>query len=97
MPPSCWTTNARPPPTPRPAPAFRSEPYREPALAGPSYPADEKSLWRLLQDYLEEAGEIEPLAVDWSRPVGLLSPHIDYRPRRRGLCPDLEACGAGGA
>ncbi len=57
---------------------FRSEPYREPALAGPSYPADEKSLWRLLQDYLEEAGEIEPRAVDWSGPVGLLSPHIDY-------------------
>ena len=57
---------------------FRSDPYREPALAGPSYPADEKSLWRLLQDYLEEAGEIEPRELDWSRPVGLLSPHIDY-------------------
>lgn len=58
--------------------AFRAEPFRPPALAGPSYPAAEKELWRLLQDYLEEAAEVEPLAVDWARPVGLLSPHIDY-------------------
>lgn len=58
--------------------AFRAEPFRSPALAGPSYPAGDKELWRLLQDYLEEAAEVEPLAVDWSRPVGLLSPHIDY-------------------
>ncbi len=58
--------------------AFRAEPFRTPALAGPSYPAGDKELWRLLQDYLEEAAEVEPLAVDWSRPVGLLSPHIDY-------------------
>lgn len=58
--------------------AFRSKPYRIPALAGPSYPADEKSLWRFLQDYLEDACDIDPLAIDWSRPVGLLSPHIDY-------------------
>ncbi len=75
---SCWTTLARRLPTPRPARAFRRAPFRAPALAGPSYPADEKSLWRLLQDYLEEAGEIEPRTVDWSEPVGLLSPHIDY-------------------
>lgn len=58
--------------------AFRSEPYRMPALAGPSYPADDKSLWGLLQDYLEDVGNIEPLAIDWTRPVGLLSPHIDF-------------------
>jgi AmmeMemoRadiSam system protein B len=57
---------------------FRAAPYREAALAGPSYPAGEKALWRLLQDYLEEAGDIAPLAIDWSKPVGLLSPHIDY-------------------
>jgi AmmeMemoRadiSam system protein B len=31
-----------------------------------------------LQDYLEDAGGVEPLAIDWSRPVGLLSPHIDF-------------------
>ncbi len=58
--------------------AFRAEPFRTPALAGPSYPAGDKELWRLLQDYLEEAAGVEPLAVDWSHPVGLLSPHIDY-------------------
>jgi AmmeMemoRadiSam system protein B len=58
--------------------AFRAEPFRTPALAGPSYPARERELWRLLQDYLEEAANVEPLAVDWSHPVGLLSPHIDY-------------------
>jgi AmmeMemoRadiSam system protein B len=58
--------------------AFRAEPFRPPALAGLSYPAGEKELWRLLQDYLEDAAEVEPLLVDWSHPVGLLSPHIDY-------------------
>lgn len=58
--------------------AFRRAPFRLPALAGPSYPAGDKELWRLLQDYLEEAAEVEPLAVDWTHPVGLLSPHIDY-------------------
>lgn len=57
---------------------FRSEPYRTPALAGASYPAQDKELWQLLQDYLEEATEVEPLVVDWTHPVGVLSPHIDY-------------------
>ena len=58
--------------------AFRSQPCRAPALAGPAYPAGDKELWRLLQDYLEGAGEVAALPVDWSHPVGLLSPHIDY-------------------
>jgi AmmeMemoRadiSam system protein B len=58
--------------------AYRSAPFRTPALAGPSYPADKKTLWRMLQDYLEDAGEIEARPIDWSKPVGLLSPHIDY-------------------
>ena len=58
--------------------AFRRRPFRTPALAGPSYPAGEKELWRLLQDYLEEAADVEPRPIDWSRAVGLLSPHIDY-------------------
>ncbi|RIK40832.1 MAG: AmmeMemoRadiSam system protein B [Chloroflexi bacterium] len=57
---------------------FRNAPYRPPALAGLSYPADGKALWKLLQDYLEDANGVEPLTVDWSRPPGLLSPHIDY-------------------
>ncbi len=57
---------------------FRAAPFRRPTLAGPSYPADEKQLWKLLQDYLEQAEDVAPLAVDRSQPVGLLSPHIDY-------------------
>ena len=57
--------------------SFRRAPYRHPALAGDAYPGDGKALWRLLQDYLEasDAGEAP---IDWSRPVGVLSPHIDY-------------------
>lgn len=58
--------------------AYRCAPHRTAALAGLSYPAQKQQLWRLLQDYLEEVDHIEPLAVDWSQPVGLLSPHIDY-------------------
>jgi AmmeMemoRadiSam system protein B len=58
--------------------AFRSEPFRSPTLAGVSYPAGDKELWQMVQDYLEEAADVEPLTVNWSHPVGLLSPHIDY-------------------
>lgn len=57
---------------------YRSAPFRPPALAGASYPADEKALWRLLQDYLEAADGVDAAPIDWSHPVGLLSPHIDY-------------------
>lgn len=58
--------------------AYRQAPFRTPALAGLSYPADAGALWQLLQEYLEGADGVETLPVDWSRPVGLLSPHIDY-------------------
>ncbi|MBX3015029.1 MAG: AmmeMemoRadiSam system protein B [Caldilineaceae bacterium] len=58
--------------------AYRTAPYRPAALAGRSYPAQKQPLWRRLQDYLEAADTIEPVPIDWSRPVGLLSPHIDY-------------------
>lgn len=58
--------------------AYRQAPFRPPALAGASYPADASKLWRLLQDYLEETEALEPLTPDWSRQLGLLSPHIDY-------------------
>jgi AmmeMemoRadiSam system protein B len=58
--------------------AYRAAPFRTPTLAGTSYPAEASKLWRLLQDYLEGAETIEPLAVDWSHNVGVLSPHIDY-------------------
>lgn len=56
---------------------FRSAPYRESALAGRSYPAEPRQLWSYLQNYLEQA-DVESAFVDWSKPVGLLSPHIDY-------------------
>lgn len=57
---------------------YRDAPHRTAALAGLSYPAEKQQLWQLLQDYLEAVEPSEQLPVDWSRPVGLLSPHIDY-------------------
>ncbi len=58
--------------------AFRRAPFRTPSLAGAGYPAEPGALWSLLQEYLEDADTAEDDAIDWSRPVGLLSPHIDY-------------------
>ncbi|MCE7984325.1 MAG: AmmeMemoRadiSam system protein B [Caldilinea sp. CFX5] len=58
--------------------AYRQASHRPAALAGLSYPAQRHQLWQLLQDYLEAIDPLEPLPIDWSRPVGLLSPHIDY-------------------
>lgn len=58
--------------------AYRQAPFRSPALAGRSYPADAGQLWRFLQMYLDSAATVPPLTPDWSQPVGLLSPHIDY-------------------
>lgn len=57
---------------------YRTAPFRPPTLAGVSYPAEADKLWHLLQDHLESADAIEPLRVDWTRNVGVLSPHIDY-------------------
>lgn len=57
---------------------YRAAPYRPPLLAGLSYPLEAAALWRSLQDYLE-AESIEPLTLDWSQPLGMLSPHIDYQ------------------
>lgn len=57
---------------------YRRAPYRPPALAGAGYPADEKGLWNLLQEYLEDSDTAEDRSMDWSQPIGLLSPHIDY-------------------
>ena len=39
---------------------YRGLPYRTPALAGPSYPADPVALEKTLDGYMEEVGE-EPL------------------------------------
>lgn len=57
---------------------YRQAPYRPAAFAGASYPAEQRALGKKLQDYLAAADNVEPVPMDWSRPVGLLSPHIDY-------------------
>lgn len=55
---------------------FRAAPFRPPALAGPSYPADADKLRHLLQSYLDKvAGQVPAMSPD-SR--ALISPHIDY-------------------
>lgn len=62
--------------------AFRSAPFRPPALAGNSYPADPDALRQLLDGYLAQVGVGEAPAP--TGPVrALISPHIDYR--RGGL------------
>jgi AmmeMemoRadiSam system protein B len=55
---------------------YRTMPFRPPALAGPSYPAEAKALRRMLRGYSDEAPET-PLAAPTSR--GIISPHIDYQ------------------
>ncbi len=55
--------------------AYRAAPYRPPALAGHSYPAEASALFGLLNDYLESAGETAA-ASEPGR--GVFSPHIDY-------------------
>lgn len=56
---------------------YRGAAFRTPALAGAGYPEDAKALWSLLQDYLESS-DVAADPIDWSQPIGLLSPHIDY-------------------
>jgi AmmeMemoRadiSam system protein B len=58
---------------------YQTAPCRPPALAGHAYPQEAPALWQQLQNYLEAAESIAPLAVDWSHPLGMLSPHIDYQ------------------
>ncbi|MCB0064062.1 MAG: AmmeMemoRadiSam system protein B [Caldilineaceae bacterium] len=58
--------------------AFRTAPHRPPSLAGLSYPREPQLLWRHLQDYLEAVADVDPVTVDWTHPLGMLSPHIDY-------------------
>ena len=69
--------------------SYRGLPYRTPALAGPSYPADPVALEKTLDGYMEKVGE-EPKDSPSPLPspvkgegmnagiVGVLSPHIDY-------------------
>ncbi len=67
--------------------AYRRAPYRSPALAGAGYPGEGRALWRHLQDYLE-ASDAAEAPIDWSKPVGVLSPHIDY-PRGGAVYADV--------
>lgn len=54
---------------------YRSAPFRQPALADQSYPADPAELRRMLDDFLALVGPIEAApATGW----GIFSPHIDY-------------------
>ncbi len=56
--------------------AYRSAPYRTPALAGSSYPADPEELRRYLQSFQDQVPSDRP-AIEDGR--GLVSPHIDYQ------------------
>ena len=61
---------------------YRGLPYRTPALAGPSYPADPVGLEQTLDGYMEEVGEGmysgSGAGKTEEQVVGVLSPHIDY-------------------
>ncbi len=52
---------------------------RFPAFAGLSYPQEKYALQEYLQGFLDDAQHIEMLTIDWSYPIGMLSPHIDYQ------------------
>ncbi|HYL97698.1 MAG TPA: AmmeMemoRadiSam system protein B, partial [Blastocatellia bacterium] len=59
---------------------YRTAEFRDPALAGPSYPEDPDELRTMLDGYVEQAGS-EPNGNRQSHPAelrGLVSPHIDY-------------------
>ena len=55
--------------------AYRAAPFRQPALAGQSYPADPAELRRLLDGYVAAVGQVTPASPTGR---GVLSPHIDY-------------------
>ena len=57
--------------------AYRSAPFRQPALAGNGYPADPDALHRLLASYASEA-RLNGAARANGRLRGLITPHIDY-------------------
>jgi AmmeMemoRadiSam system protein B len=56
---------------------YRRSPFRPPALAGRSYPADANELRRLLASYMDQAADVSSLPPS-SEVRGLVSPHIDY-------------------
>ncbi len=54
---------------------YRNSPFRQPAMAGPSYPADPDELRQMLQGYLDKVNGVQPSPAT-SR--GIICPHIDY-------------------
>lgn len=59
---------------------YRTAPYRAPALAGHSYPADGDALEREFENYMERVHDIDP-TDNPNRAVvrGIVVPHIDYQ------------------
>ncbi len=55
---------------------YRSAAYRQPALAGTSYPADPVDLRQMLQGYLDNVNGVQTFPAS-SR--GIISPHIDFQ------------------
>ncbi|MCL4301857.1 MAG: AmmeMemoRadiSam system protein B [Anaerolineae bacterium] len=55
---------------------YRAAPFRQPTLAGLSYPSDPEALRQMLQGYLDEVHEVPAVSPN-SR--GIISPHIDYQ------------------
>jgi AmmeMemoRadiSam system protein B len=56
---------------------YRGAPFRQPALAGPSYPADPDELRAMLDGFQRSPGQ-SPGLPGPSNQFGLVSPHIDY-------------------
>lgn len=54
---------------------YRQAPFRRPASAGLSYPAEAEALRSLLQGYLDAANDVSAHPADGR---GLICPHIDY-------------------
>ena len=61
--------------------AYRGGPFRSPALAGGSYPADPRELLKAMDQYTRQAQPQDGSGRDISgheRLAGVISPHIDY-------------------
>ena len=61
--------------------AYRGGPFRSPALAGGSYPADPRELLKIMDQYTRQAQPQDGSGRDISgheRLAGVISPHIDY-------------------
>ena len=54
---------------------YREAPFRDPASAARSYPADAGELRAMLQHYLDDVEDAAPAPIEAR---GLVSPHIDY-------------------